>query len=129
MTNDFKRLAGQLAMGMNFDENVVIMATQIDNGNKNAEVNVYINGQKNHVRTLIIEIIKQYLSKFDGEEANYECGALLSAFARADESNVQPDNGVKIAQLKTAMESERNRIQEIVDILAEQVREILESEE
>ena len=27
MTNDFKRLAGQLAMGMNFDENAVIMAT------------------------------------------------------------------------------------------------------
>ena len=36
---------------------------------------------------------------------------------------------MKIAQLKTAMESERNRIQEIVDILAEQVREIFESED
>lgn len=26
MTNDFKRLAGQLAMGINFDENAVVMA-------------------------------------------------------------------------------------------------------
>lgn len=128
MTNDFKRLAGQLAMGMNFDENAVIMATQIDNDNKNAEVNVYFNGQRRYVRTLIIEIIKRYLSNFDGEEASLECGALMTAFTRADESNVQPDNGVPIA-LKTAMESDRHRIQEIVDILAEQVRESLESEE
>lgn len=128
MTNDFKRLAGQLAMGMNFDENAVIMATQIDNDNKNAEVNVYFNGQRRYVRTLIIEIIKRYLSNFDGEEASFECGALMTAFTRADESNVQPDNGVPIA-LKTAMESDRHRIQEIVDILAEQVRESLESEE
>lgn len=52
----------------------------------------------------------------------------MTAFTRADESNVQPDNGVPIA-LKTAMESDRHRIQEIVDILAEQVRESLESEE
>lgn len=36
---------------------------------------------------------------------------------------------MKIAQLKTAMKSDRSRIQEIVDILAEQVREIFESEE
>ena len=91
MTNDFKSLAGQLAMGMNFDENAVIMATQIDNGNKNAEVNVYINGQRGYVRTLIIEIIKRYLSNFDGEEASFECGALMTAFTRADESNVQSD--------------------------------------
>lgn len=80
------------------------------------------------MRTLIIEIIKRYLSNFDGEEASFECGALMTAFTRADESNVQPDNGVPIA-LKTAMESDRHRIQEIVDILAEQVRESLESEE
>lgn len=128
MTNDFKRLAGQLAMGMNFDENAVIMATQIDNGNKNTEVNAYINGQKNHVRALIIEIIKEYLSGFDDKEVSFECEALMTSFTHADESNVQPDNGVNLA-LKTAMKSDRNRIQEIVDILAEQVREIFESEE
>lgn len=35
MTNDFKRLAGQLAMGINFDENAVVMATRIsDRANK-----------------------------------------------------------------------------------------------
>ena len=34
MTNDYKRLAGQLAMGMNFDENAVIMATGINHGEK-----------------------------------------------------------------------------------------------
>ena len=128
MTNDFKRLAGQLAMGMNFDENAVIMATQIDNGNKNKEVNAYINGQKNHVRALIIEIIKENLSGFDDKEVSFECEALMTSFTHADESNVQPDNGVNLA-LKTAMKSDRNRIQEIVDILAEQVREIFESEE
>lgn len=82
MTNDFKRLAGQLAMGMNFDENAVIMATQIDNGNKNTEVNAYINGQKNHVRALIIEIIKEYLSGFDDDEVSFECEALMTSFMR-----------------------------------------------
>ena len=42
---------------------------------------------------------------------------------------VEDYHDMKIAQLKTAMESDRHRIQEIVDILVEQVRELLESEE
>lgn len=92
MTNDFKRLAGQLAKGMNFDENAVVMATQIDNGNKDAEINVHINGRRGYVRTLIIEIIKQYLSNFDGEEASFECGALMTAFTRVGKENDEQSN-------------------------------------
>lgn len=98
MTNDFKRLAGQLAMGINFDENAVVMATQIDRGNQKAEVNFYANGERLHVRTLIIEIIKQYLSNFDGEEASFECGALMTAFTRVDkkENNVHSNDNKNI---------------------------------
>lgn len=80
MTNDFKRFAGQLAMGINFDENAVVMATQIDRGNQKAEVNFYANGERLHVRTLIIEIIKQYLANFDDKEASFEFGALMMSF-------------------------------------------------
>ena len=81
MTNDYKRLAGQLAMGMNFDENDVIMATRIsDCANKKATTNVYINGQRDYVRALIVEIIKEYLANFDDEEASFEFGALMMSF-------------------------------------------------
>lgn len=51
MTNDYKRLAGKLAMGMNSPENAVIMATRIsDRANKKATSNVYLNGQAEHIR-------------------------------------------------------------------------------
>lgn len=81
MTNDFKRLAGQLAMEINFDENAVVMATRIsDRANKKATSNVYLNGQAEHIRALIVEIIKEYLANFDDKEASFEFGALMMSF-------------------------------------------------
>lgn len=94
MTNDYKRLAGQLAMGMNFDENAVTMATGINHGEKIPfEVSIYVNGHKNEVRISLIELIKHYLGLFDDETSRCEQRILFKVIAQDRKRRKCENNG------------------------------------
>ena len=72
-------------MGMNFDENAVIMATGINHGEKIPfEVSIYVNGHKNEVRISLIELIKHYLGLFDDETSRCEQRILFKVIAKTE---------------------------------------------
>jgi len=81
-------------MGMNFDENAVIMATGINHGEKIPfEVSIYVNGHKNEVRISLIELIKHYLGLFDDETSRCEQRILFKVIAQDRKRRKCENNG------------------------------------
>lgn len=77
MTEEFKKMADELAMGVNFPENSAVLCTAIQNEEKQMlDLACYIDGGFCAVSSIVELIIKSYLKPLDDETLR-QCGNRL----------------------------------------------------
>ena len=77
MTEEFRKMADELATGVNFPENGAVLCTAIRNEEKQMlELSCYIDGRLSVVSSIVELIIKHYLGKLDDETSRL-CGNKL----------------------------------------------------
>lgn len=77
MTGEFKERADELAMGLNFPENGVVLCTAVDDDTTLMfDLSCHISGGLCTVSSIVELIIKSYLEPLDGETSR-RCGNRL----------------------------------------------------
>ena len=77
MTGEFKEWADELAMGLNFPENGVVLCTAVNNKETQMfELTCHIDGDVYAVSSIVELIIKHYLGQLDDETSRL-CGNKL----------------------------------------------------
>ena len=70
MTEEFKEWAGELAKGLNFPENGVVLCTAVNNADTLMfDVSCHIDGNIGVVSSIVEFIVKQYLKPLDAKTA------------------------------------------------------------
>ena len=70
MTDKFKQLTDELALGLNFPDNAIVLCTAINNEEtQNFDMTVHVNGKKYAVQSIVEFIVKQYLKLLPDETA------------------------------------------------------------
>lgn len=77
MTEEFRKMMDELAMGVNFPENSAVLCTAIRNEEKQMlDLSCYIDGRLLVVSSIVELIIKHYLGQLDDETLK-RCGNKL----------------------------------------------------
>ena len=79
MTEEFKEWADELAMGLNFPENGVVLCTAVNNDDALMfDLSCHIDGNIGAVSSIVELIVKQYLKPLDTKTAKIYGGKLIN---------------------------------------------------
>lgn len=79
MTEEFKEWTGELAMGLNFPENGVVLCTAVNNDDALMfDLSCHIDGNIGAVSSIVEFIVKNYLKPLDDETAEIYGGRLIN---------------------------------------------------
>ena len=86
MTGEFKQWVDELAKGLNFPQNAVVMCTAIDNEEtQNFDLTAHFDGEYYAVSCIMRFLIEQYLKPFNDEQASHERDIILDLIAKDEE--------------------------------------------
>lgn len=79
MTGEFKEWADELAKGLNFPENGVVLCTAVNNEDEQEyDLSCHIDGNLGTVSSIVEFIVKNYLKPLDDETAEIYGGKLMN---------------------------------------------------
>ena len=86
MTDNFKQIVSELAKGLNFPQNAVVMCTAIDNEERqDLDLTAHFDGEYYAVSCIMRFLIEQYLKPFNDEQASHERDIILDLIAKDEE--------------------------------------------
>lgn len=86
MTDNFKQIVSEIAKGLNFPQNAVVMCTAIDNEEtQNFDLTAHFDGEYYVVSCIMRFLIEQYLKPFNDEQASHERDIILNLIVKDEE--------------------------------------------